>query len=153
MHDIGKIAIPDRILMKEEKLDAEEWEKMKTHTTIGYGILKNYDHRLLKSAGIIAYQHHERWDGSGYPCRLKGEEIDIYGRIVALADVFDALGSGRVYRKEAWKLDKILELFKVERGRQFDPALVDIFLANIEDFEKIREKYKDAPPPAAAATA
>jgi len=70
MHDIGKIAIPDRILMKEEKLDAEEWEKMKTHTTIGYGILKNYDHRLLKSAGIIAYQHHERWDGSGYPCKL-----------------------------------------------------------------------------------
>ena len=148
MHDIGKIAIPDRILLKDGKLDEEEWKKMKTHTTIGYGFLKNYDRPLLKSAGIIAHQHHERWDGGGYPCGLRGEEIDIYGRIVALADVFDALGSGRVYRKEAWELDKILDLFKAERGRQFDPALVDVFLANIEDFEKIRETYQDEPPPA-----
>jgi HD-GYP domain-containing protein (c-di-GMP phosphodiesterase class II) len=145
MHDIGKIAIPDKILLKDGKLDDEEWVVMKRHTTIGYGFLKNYDRPLLKSAGIIAYQHHERWDGRGYPCGKKGEEIDIYGRIVALADVYDALGSGRVYRKEAWQLDRILDLFKAESGSQFDPELVEVFVANIREFEKIREELKDRP--------
>jgi HD-GYP domain-containing protein (c-di-GMP phosphodiesterase class II) len=143
MHDIGKIAIPDAILLKPGKLDEKEWEKMKTHTTIGYGFLRNYEERpLLVSAGIIAHEHHERWDGRGYPQGLKGERINIYGRITALADVFDALGSDRPYKK-AWELERILDLFKTERERQFDPDLVDVFLANIEHFEKIRETYKD----------
>jgi response regulator RpfG family c-di-GMP phosphodiesterase len=153
MHDIGKIAIPDRILLKEGKLTEEEWAIMKTHTTIGYGFLKYSERRLLKSAAIVAHEHHERWDGAGYPRGLKGEAIHIYGRIMALADVFDALGSNRVYKK-AWELDKILDLFKAERGRQFDPAVVDVLLANVEQLVKIRETYRDemsGPPPAPAA--
>ena len=149
MHDIGKIAIPDAILLKPGKLSEEEWEVMKTHSTLGYGFLKYSERRLLKSAAIIAYQHHERWDGTGYPCGTSGETIHIYGRITALSDVFDALGSDRVYKK-AWDLDRIVSLFKAERGHQFDPDLVNVFLAHVEDFVRIRETYKDqiggAPP-------
>ena len=149
MHDIGKIAIPDSILLKPGKLTEEEWAIMKTHTTLGYGFLKFSERRLLKSAAVIAFQHHERWDGAGYPCGLSGEDIHIYGRICALSDVFDALGSDRVYKK-AWELERIVSLFKTERGHQFDPELVDVFLAHVEDFTQIRENYKDevggAPP-------
>jgi response regulator RpfG family c-di-GMP phosphodiesterase len=142
MHDIGKIAIPDSILLKPGKLTEEEWAIMKTHTTLGYGFLKYSERRLLKSAAIIAFQHHERWDGTGYPCGLSGERIHIYGRICALADVFDALGSDRVYKK-AWELERIVGLFKSEREHQFDPQLVNVFLAHVEDFVHIRETYKD----------
>jgi response regulator RpfG family c-di-GMP phosphodiesterase len=149
MHDIGKIAIPDSILLKPGKLTEEEWAIMKTHTTLGYGFLKFSERRLLKSAALIAFQHHERWDGAGYPCGLSGEGIHIYGRICALSDVFDALGSDRVYKK-AWELERIVSLFKTERGHQFDPELVEVFLAHVEDFTQIRENYKDevgsAPP-------
>jgi len=149
MHDIGKIAIPDSILLKPGKLTEEEWAIMKTHTTLGYGFLKFSERRLLKSAALIAFQHHERWDGIGYPCGLSGEGIHIYGRICALSDVFDALGSDRVYKK-AWELERIVSLFKTERGHQFDPDLVDVFLAHLQDFTQIRENYKDevggAPP-------
>jgi len=147
MHDIGKIAIPDAILLKPGKLTEEEWTVMKTHTTLGYGFLKFSKRRLLKSAAIIAHQHHEKWDGSGYPCGTSGEAIHIYGRICALADVFDALGSDRVYKK-AWELDRVVSLFKAEREHQFDPDLVNVFLANLDDFVKIRETYKDEPPAA-----
>jgi HD-GYP domain-containing protein (c-di-GMP phosphodiesterase class II) len=142
MHDIGKIAIPDSILLKPGKLTEEEWAIMKTHTTLGYGFLKFSERRLLKSAAVIAFQHHERWDGAGYPCGLSGEAIHIYGRICALADVFDALGSDRVYKK-AWELERIVSLFRAEREHQFDPELVNVFLAHVEDFTQIRENYRD----------
>jgi hypothetical protein len=148
MHDIGKIAIPDSILLKPGKLTDEEWAIMKTHTTLGFDMLKHSDRRLLKSASIIAYQHHERWDGSGYPSGMKEQEIHIYGRITAISDVFDALGCERVYKK-AWDMDRIVSLFKAERGFQFDPGLVQVFLENIDDFVRIKETYKDEAPPLA----
>ena len=120
MHDIGKVAIPDAILNKPGRFDELEREIMNTHSQLGYDMLKHSDRPLLKMASIIAYEHHERWNGGGYPNSIKGEDIHIYGRITAIADVFDALGSDRVYKK-AWKLDKILNLFKEEKGKQFDP--------------------------------
>lgn len=142
IHDIGKVAIPDKILMKPGKLTPEEFNIIKTHTTIGYNILKHSNRDILKAAAIIAYEHHERWDGKGYPRGLKGEEIHIFGRIVAIADVFDALGSPRVY-KRAWVIDDILNYFHKEKGGHFDPCLVDILFDNLDEFLEIRNKYKD----------
>ena len=142
MHDIGKVAIPDSILKKPGKLTDEEWVVMKQHSEIGYRILKNSSRPILKAAAIVAYKHHEKWDGTGYPNGLKGEHIHIFGRITALADVFDALGSDRCYKK-AWELDRILDLFKEERGKHFDPKLVDLFLENLDKFLLIRDKFKD----------
>lgn len=142
IHDIGKIAIPDKILLKPGKLTPSEFEIVKSHTTIGYELLKNSNRDLLKSAAIIAHQHHERYDGTGYPQGLKGEEIHIFGRIVAVADVFDALGSPRVYKKP-WILNDILAYFKEERGKQFDPKLVDILFENLDEFLEIKEKFSD----------
>lgn len=142
MHDIGKVGIPDSILNKNGKLDPNEWEIMKTHAQIGYDILKTSKRDILQSAAIVSYSHHEKWDGSGYPLGLKGEEIHIFGRITAVADVFDALGSDRVYKK-AWPLEKILELFKEEKGKHFDPNLIDVFLNNLNEFIEIKERYKD----------
>lgn len=142
MHDIGKIAIPDSILNKPGKLLPEEFGVIKTHTEIGYGMLCFSKRKLLKAAAIIAGEHHEKWDGTGYPKGLKGEEIHIYGRITALADVFDALGSDRCYKK-AWELDKILALFKEERGKHFEPKLIDIFFENLDAFLMIRDKHTD----------
>ncbi len=142
MHDIGKVGIPDSILNKNGKLDPDEWEIMKTHAQIGYDILKTSKRDILQSAAIVSYSHHEKWDGSGYPLGLKGEEIHIFGRITAVADVFDALGSDRVYKK-AWPLEKILELFKEEKGKHFDPNIIDVFLNNLNEFIEIKERYKD----------
>ena len=142
MHDIGKIAIPDNILLKPGKLNEDEFEIMKTHAEIGYGVFKNSKRELLRAAAIISHEHHERWDGKGYPCGVKGEDIHIYGRITAVADVFDALGSDRVY-KEAWPLDRILELFRNESGKQFDPYLVKLFLENLDDFLVLRDHFRD----------
>ncbi len=142
MHDIGKVAIPDAVLKKPGKLTDEEYDIMKTHTTIAYNLLKNSNRDLLKSAASIAHEHHEKWDGSGYPQRLKGEEIHIYGRITAVADVFDALGSDRVYKK-AWELDRIINLFHEERGRHFDPKLVDVFMEQLPKIIEIRDQYSD----------
>jgi len=142
MHDIGKLAIPDHILNKPAPLTPEEYETMKTHTTIGYKMLQNSKRPLLQSAAVIAREHHERWDGKGYPRGLKGEAIHIFGRITALADVFDALGSDRVYKK-AWPLEKVLEHFKAERGGHFDPQLCDLFFQHIDEIVKIKEKLKD----------
>jgi len=143
MHDIGKIGISDDILNKPGKLDKNEWDVMRTHSTIGYEILKNSTRPILQAAATVAYTHHEKWDGSGYPIGLKGEEIHIFGRITAIADVFDALGSDRVY-KEAWPLEKILDFFKEQKGKHFDPKLIDIFFDNLDEFLKIRDKYKDS---------
>ncbi len=142
MHDIGKVGIPDTILHKPESLTSKEWEIMKTHAEIGYKLFRESDKPLLKSVAIIAYEHHEKYDGTGYPRGLKGDEIHIYGRITALADVFDAIGSDRCYKK-AWKDEKIFSYIKKERGLHFDPDLVDIFFAHIDEFKKIRERFKD----------
>lgn len=142
IHDIGKIAISDQILLKQGKLTPSEFEIVKTHTTIGYNLLKGSNRDVLKSAAIIAHEHHERYDGKGYPRGLKGEEIHIFGRIVAVADVFDALGSPRVYKK-AWILKDVLAYFKEERGKHFDPKLVDILFDNLDEFLRIKEEYSD----------
>jgi len=142
MHDIGKVGIPDSILNKPGKHTPEEWEIMKTHSEIGFNILKSSSRPILKAASIISYTHHEKWDGSGYPKSLKGEDIHIFGRITAIADVFDALGSDRVYKK-AWELDRILDLFKEQREKHFDPLLVDLFMKNLDEFLAIRDKYKE----------
>jgi len=142
MHDIGKVAIPDSILNKPGRFNAEERTIMDTHATLGYEMLKNSDRPLLKAASIVAYEHHEKWNGTGYPNSLKGEEIHIYGRITALADVFDALGSDRVYKK-GWDDERIFKLFREEKGEHFDPKLIDIFFDNIDEFLEVRETFKD----------
>ncbi|CAM3460084.1 response regulator [Arcobacter aquimarinus] len=142
MHDIGKVGIPDSILKKPGKLTTEEFEIMKEHAMIGYNILKDSNREILKAAAIVAKEHHEKWNGSGYPFGLKGEEIHIYGRITAIADVFDALGSERCYKK-AWEDEKIFELFRNQRAKHFDPKLIDLFFDNIQQFNDIRDKYKD----------
>ena len=142
MHDIGKVGIPDNILNKPAKLTSKEWEIMKTHTGIGYDLFKDSDKPLLKIAAIISCEHHEKYDGSGYPKALKGDDIHIYGRITALADVFDALGSDRCYKK-AWDDEKIFTLIKKERGKHFDPELVDLFFENLDQFLQIRDRFSD----------
>jgi len=142
MHDIGKIAIPDSILKKPGRFDISEREIMNTHSELGYHMIKNSQRPLLKAASIVAHQHHEKWDGSGYPQGLAKEDIHIYGRITAIADVFDALGSDRVYKK-AWNDEKIFKLFKEERGKHFDPNLIDIFFENLDEILEIREKFQD----------
>ncbi len=143
MHDIGKIAIPDSILLKNGLLTDKEREIMKNHTTLGYEMLKHSDRELIKAAAIVAYQHHEKWDGTGYPNRLKGNKIHIFGRITALADVFDALVCKRVY-KSAWPLEKVDELFREERGSHFDPALIDIYFKVRDELVDISVTYGDA---------
>jgi HD-GYP domain-containing protein (c-di-GMP phosphodiesterase class II) len=142
MHDIGKVAIPDAILNKPGRFDESEREIMNTHASLGYEMLKHSNRPLLKMAAIVANEHHEKWDGTGYPRGLSGEDIHIYGRITALADVFDALGSDRVYKK-AWDDEKIFNLFKEERAKHFDPKLVDIFFEHLDEFLKIRKTFKD----------
>lgn len=142
MHDIGKVAIPDAVLNKPGRFNEEERKIMNTHAELGYKLLKNSNRELLQMASIIAHEHHEKWDGTGYPRNLKGEEIHIYGRITAIADVFDALGSSRVY-KPAWQDEKIFNLFRQESGKHFDPKLVDIFFNNLDEFLKIRNSMVD----------
>jgi response regulator RpfG family c-di-GMP phosphodiesterase len=142
MHDIGKIAIRDAVLKKAGALTDPEFNEMKDHSLKGYELLKDSEKPLMQMAGVIAHEHHERFDGKGYPQGLLGEEIHIYGRIVALCDVFDALSSKRVY-KEAWPLDQVYELLKDERGKQFDPKIVDAFFRRLEAILSLREVYKD----------
>jgi HD-GYP domain-containing protein (c-di-GMP phosphodiesterase class II) len=142
MHDIGKVGIPDSVLNAPRKLNLQEWKIMQTHAELGYEMLKSSEKPILKAAAIVAREHHEKWDGSGYPRALSGEDIHIYGRITAVADVFDALGSDRVY-KEAWELDDILELFKEQSGKHFDPQLVGLFMSNLDDFLVIRDRFRD----------
>lgn len=142
MHDIGKVAIPDNILHKPGKLTKDEFVIMKEHASIGYKMLNHSKRPLLKTAAKIALEHHERWDGNGYPNHLKGEEISIEGRITSVADVFDALGSDRIYKK-AWEDEKIFNYFKEERGKQFDPNLIDIFFNHLDEFLEIRKKFCD----------
>jgi len=142
MHDIGKVAIPDYILHKPGRLTEEEFAIMKSHSEIGHTMLNHSSRPLLKVASKIALEHHEKWNGKGYPQGLKGAEISIEGRITAVADVFDALGSDRVYKK-AWNDEKIFKLFEEERGEHFDPELIDIFFKHFDEFVEIRKKFID----------
>ena len=140
MHDIGKVIIPDNILLKPGKLTDEEFTIMKDHTVYGWEIFHKSKHPLLQTAALIAHQHHEKWDGSGYPRGLKGLDIHTFGRITAIADVFDALSHERVYKK-AWEMEKVLEFLKTESGKSFEPKLVDIFLKNLDEIIKIKHIY------------
>lgn len=143
MHDIGKVAIPDSVLNKPGRFNEQERKIMETHAELGYNMIKNSERPLLKAASIVAYEHHEKWNGTGYPNKKSAENIHIYGRITALADVYDALGSDRVYKK-AWSDERILKLFKEERGKHFDPKLVDLFFENLEALYVVRDEFKDA---------
>jgi PAS domain S-box-containing protein len=140
MHDIGKVVIPDSILIKPGKLTDEEFETMKDHTVYGWEIFRKSKHELLQTAALISHQHHEKWDGSGYPRGLSGEDIHIFGRITAIADVFDALSHDRVYKK-AWSVEETLAHIKSESGKAFEPKLVDLFMQNIDAVLKIKETY------------
>lgn len=140
MHDIGKIGIPDLILQKPGKLDAAEWEIMRTHPEIGARIIGEDRSSLLQMAATIALSHHERWDGSGYPHGLQGEAIPLAGRIVAIADVFDALTSQRPY-KHAWTVDEAFALIARESGKHFDPTLAACFLGLRPQLEAIRQQW------------
>ncbi len=142
LHDVGKIGISESILHKPGKLTNEEFEIMKKHTLIGYELLKNSKLPILKTAALIAKEHHENYDGSGYPFGLKGEDISIEGRIVALTDVFDALSSKRSY-KDDWEIDRVIEFIKENRAKKFDPNLVDLFLEDLNEFLKVKEELKD----------
>ena len=142
LHDAGKIAIPDAILNKPGRHTDDESEIMRTHAALGAEIFQTNDLPVLQAAAIVARRHHERWDGKGYPDRLAGEDIHIYGRIVALADVFDALCSSRCY-KPAWKMDEVLEVIRTESGKHFDPELTRLFLDHIDEFIAIRERLPD----------
>ncbi|MGJ8693014.1 MAG: HD-GYP domain-containing protein [Thalassotalea sp.] len=140
MHDIGKIGIPDRVLQKPGKLDAEEWNIMQTHAEIGAKILTGDDSELLKMAYVVALTHHEKWDGSGYPNGLQGEKIPLVGRIVAVADVFDALTSKRPY-KEAWTVADALSFLNDNANKHFDPELVGAFNRCLPQILKIKDTY------------
>lgn len=142
MHDIGKIGIPDRILLKPGKLDADEWRIMQTHSAIGYEILSGHDSDLMQLAAQIAITHHEKWDGSGYPNGLAGNEIPLPGRIVAICDVFDALTTVRPY-KTAWSIERTLDFMRAERETHFDPELVDHFFDLLPEILTIRERYAE----------
>lgn len=142
MHDIGKIGIPDAILRKPGKLDADEWAIMQTHAEIGAKLLDGDDSTLMQMARDIAWCHHEKWDGSGYPRGLAGESIPMAARIAALADVFDALTSERPY-KQAWSIDEAMRWIKDGSGRHFDPQLPDLFEQNLPEILRIRERFSE----------
>ncbi len=142
MHDIGKVAISDVILNADRKLTIEEFEAMKNHTTLGFSMLSISQRPLLRMAATIAVEHHEKWNGTGYPNGLMREQISVSGQIVAIADVFDALGSVRCY-KSAWELPKILDHFHEQRGEHFNPELLDLFFKHLDEFLVIRDKFTD----------
>ncbi|MFY8273272.1 HD domain-containing phosphohydrolase [Pseudoalteromonas sp. SSDWG2] len=140
MHDIGKIGIPDNILLKPAKLDPDEYAQMQKHANIGADILAGSSTPLIQLAHRLALEHHERYDGKGYPNGLKGEEISLEGRMCCIADVFDALTSRRPY-KEPWPVEQAIDLLIAERGKQFDPELVDVFLTQMDKILAVKAKY------------
>ena len=142
MHDVGKIGIPDRILQKAGPLDPDEWKIMQSHATIGAEIIGEHEGGMLKLAHDIAITHHEKYDGSGYPNRLAGERIPLAGRIVAIADVFDALTSIRPY-KRAWSEEEAVDYLMQQKGRHFDPALVDLFVAQLPAIRTVRLRWAE----------
>lgn len=143
MHDVGKIGIPDQILLKPGRLTPEEFETMQDHARLGYELLRNSSSEILQAGAEIAYAHHEKWDGSGYPQGLAGENIPLFGRIVAVADVFDALTSERPY-KAAWSLEKAQDFLREGSGQHFDPACVEAFLSVWPEVLEIRERLQDS---------
>jgi len=142
LHDVGKVGIPDAILLKPGRLTDSEMELMRTHTTLGFEILRNARSKYMVIGRSIALTHHERYDGGGYPRGLAGEAIPIEGRIAAVADVFDALSSPRPY-KEPWPLERIVSYMKEQRGLQFDPRLIDVFLERVDDFHKHMQEHME----------
>lgn len=142
MHDVGKIGIPDAILQKPGKLDADEWAIMQQHPDIGARIIGEHDASMLQMARRIALGHHEKWDGSGYPAGLAGTDIPIEARIIAIADVFDALTSVRPY-KRAWSVDEAVALIREQSGKHFDPHLVNCFLARLDEIIEIRDRWAE----------
>ncbi|MBC8457344.1 MAG: HD domain-containing protein [Deltaproteobacteria bacterium] len=142
LHDVGIIGIPDKILLKPGKLNDQEWEIIKQHTTIGARILSGSESEILQAGEVIALSHHERWNGSGYPKGLVGEEIPLYGRICAVADVFDALTSERPYRK-AFSNEEAYEILRKGYSTQFDPKVVDAFFEGLDEVVEIQEQYSD----------
>jgi len=142
LHDVGKIGIKDSVLLKPGRLTDEEFEIIKSHAALGYNILKNSTRPILKAAAIVAHEHHEKYDGTGYPRGLKGREIHIYGRIVAIADVFDALSHRRCY-KDAWSFEDAMDYMQSHKGRHFDPRLVDLFFSDIAYVKNIMKVYAD----------
>ena len=142
MHDIGKIAIPDAILLKPGALDHNEWEIMKTHPLVGHTLLEGHGSDLMISAAEIALTHHEKWSGKGYPQGLKGDKIPFNGRLAGIADVFDALTAKRPY-KDPYPVSKAVEIIKSEREKHFDPELTDLFLQNIDDFVAIKNAFPE----------
>jgi two-component system response regulator RpfG len=144
MHDIGKIGIPDGILLKPGKLNEYEWDIMQTHTTIGHAILSDSQSRYMQIGAVIALNHHERFDGKGYPNGLKGDEIPLIARVVAVADVFDALVSARPY-KHAWETDEAIAYIQQQAGTHLDPQCVDAFMQRIEVIKQIKADYADEP--------
>lgn len=143
MHDIGKIGIPDDILLKPGRLTTDEWEVMKTHAEIGAKLLDGDDSELMMMAKEIAWTHHEKWDGSGYPRGLRAEQIPMSGRIVALSDVFDALTSERPYKK-AWDIERALDYIQENKARHFDPELTELFLSNTGEILAIRQRFAES---------
>lgn len=142
MHDVGKIGIPDTVLLKPGPLTDSEWAIMRQHPAIGAEIIGNHDCQMLQLARTVALTHHEKWDGSGYPAGLRGEEIPLAARIVALADVFDALTSVRPY-KRAWSVDEAMAYIQSQAGKHFDPHLVSLFVGLRSQLEAIRQRWKD----------
>ncbi len=142
MHDIGKIGIPDGVLLKPGKLNEREWEVMQSHTTIGYGILANSQSKYMQMGAVIALYHHERYDGEGYPNGLQGTDIPLIARIVTVADVYDALVSVRPY-KDAWPIEKAVDYIKQQAGTQLDPDCVAAFNKRISDITQIQNEYAD----------
>jgi putative two-component system response regulator len=140
MHDVGKIGIPDNILQKPGKLDPGERQIMENHARIGADLLGGHDSELLQLASAIALTHHERWDGSGYPQGLRGEEIPVEGRITALCDVFDALTNDRPY-KRAWPDQEAVDEIKSQRGQHFDPRITDLFMENLPKILLVRKEF------------
>jgi HD-GYP domain-containing protein (c-di-GMP phosphodiesterase class II) len=142
MHDIGKIATPDAVLLKPGKLTDAEWTIMKQHPTVGLQILDGSQRPILKAAAVIAHQHHEKFDGTGYPQGLRGQDIHPYARIVAVADVFDALSHARCY-KEAWPAAKVTEHLREVAGHHLDPTYVDLLIQNMDKALAINAQWPD----------
>jgi putative two-component system response regulator len=142
LHDIGKIGVPDEVVMKPGRYDEAEFEAMKRHCEIGFKILSGSEGEPLETAAVIALTHHERWDGSGYPHNLKGEDIPLEGRIAAIADVFDSLTTDRIWRK-AHPFGAVLEMMKAKRGTHFDPDLLDLFMRSLGIVLSIKEQYSE----------
>jgi len=142
MHDVGKIATPDAVLLKPGRLTPDEWEIMKQHPTVGLQILDGSTRPILKAAAVIAHQHHEKFDGTGYPQGLKGEDIHPYARIVAVADVFDALSHERCY-KEAWPVDQVRDYLREVAGKHLDPYYVDLLVKNMDKAVEINRQWPD----------